>query len=121
MKTLITGCILFKGQGQDLEETVVSELYDIYFFKNNDDASEFGESYLDDGGDSYLVVNEKDTLIWADDNAINVINTKNIALRKELSDAKRNGALTSSYMDEIAMKLDSLWSLLTGIMKIKQN
>jgi len=57
--TLITGCFIFKD-----DSVYVSEVYSLKRFNSESEAEEFGENYLDNGGDSYLIVETENNIEW---------------------------------------------------------
>lgn len=57
MKTVVlTGTFLFDVYGKD--STVIVELNDTYIFDSYNEAEIFIEEYMDNGGDSYLILNQ---------------------------------------------------------------
>lgn len=78
--TLLTGCFIFgEGQGQEDNKTFISEVYDVFKFNSIEDANDFGEEYLNGGGDSYLILDtySPDNLSW-DKEALNNFKVCNI-------------------------------------------
>ena len=106
LKIVITGCVLFPSQG--VEITSVLEIDSINFM----DASkidEFGENYLNSGGDSFAELHNN--MVFVDNKAYTKFDNKRKEILKELKDYKENGATTSSHLDEISKKLDLInWS-----------
>ena len=103
IKVIITGCILFKGQGVD--NTRIVELSGIDLVES-DKIDDFIDDYELNGGDSYMVLSE--ITECTDTNGLEVINTKISELKNELVEIKNNGILISSIIDNICVKLDLL-------------
>lgn len=50
------GCIIFgESQGTDVEANIL-EVNAVKVFDNEEEASDYGEAYLDNGGDSYMIL-----------------------------------------------------------------
>ena len=52
---VVTGCILFKGQG--VSQDLVVEI-DKFQYVDENTIDQFGEEYIDNGGDSYAIVTD---------------------------------------------------------------
>ena len=103
IEVIITGCILFKGQG--LDNTRIVELSGIDLV-DSDKIDDFIDDYEVNGGDSYMVLSELTECI--DTNGLEVINSKISELKNELVEIKNNGILISNIVDNIYVKLDLL-------------
>ena len=58
--TLIKGCIIFEEK-----RIFISEFYSLKMFNDINQAEEEGEEYLDNGGDSYLILESTNRkIIW---------------------------------------------------------
>lgn len=62
MVTLLKGCILF-----DERRIQVVDVESVERYSNADEADSVGVDYLDNGGDSYLVIENEDGIIWCSD------------------------------------------------------
>lgn len=103
---VITGCILFEGQGTT--ENNIIEVNDFHFFRNEEDASEFGDKYLDQGGDSFAVISEEFNFTCVDKLALAKLEELKAQYWDEIREIKTNGVLISSVMDEVCSKIDLL-------------
>ena len=102
---LVLGCILFEGQG--VEETKVIEV-DKFLFVEGDKIDEFGENYLDNGGDSYSTV---EGLIFNDKPQAKV---KLTDLETQIKEDLRE-AIISSHKDELSEQLNIVGDLLVKL------
>lgn len=64
MIILILGCILFgEGQGTDFDASI-STIDEVKIFDSEEEAGEYGDTVLNNGGDSYYTYNETDNINW---------------------------------------------------------
>ncbi len=64
MSILILGCMLF-GESQGTKYDVsICTIDEVKFFESEDEAGEYGDKVLDNGGDSYYVYDETHKIYW---------------------------------------------------------
>lgn len=102
LELVITGCILFEGQREE-QGVLVVEVNNFHFM-HEEDIDDFGEDYLDNGGDSYSIVHED--LDCSDIRALDKLNDLEKEIKRDFKEVKENGVLISSVVDELSLKLD---------------
>ena len=66
MVELLFGCILFgEVQGTEKNTVKIVELYKVTQCATDDEADILGDKYLDDGGDSYLILTPDSNVKWS--------------------------------------------------------
>jgi hypothetical protein len=103
LKAVVTGCILFPGQG--VSKTDIVELDKIQFIEE-DLLDDFIDEYMDNVGDSYLVLENE--VISSDKRINDTLKELSDKLKEELRSAKEDGIMTSSHMDSISIKMEML-------------
>lgn len=100
---VVTGCIIFNGQGR--VGTNIIEVYDFHFIEE-EDIIDFGDKYLDGGGDSFMEMCED--VGCSDKKALSQLTILEDTLLNEIRDIKQNCVLISSVLDTISRRLDLL-------------